>query len=265
MILRTLIDKRLSEGKPLVLIFIDYSAAFDSVSHKFLDQALGEANARPKTRAIFRSIYGSAAAKTRVKSIDGEHVFSETFPVRRGVIQGDITSPLYFIIALEAILRRYDNTPGKGVPFGEARLHTLGYADDAALIDESTSTASNRVSSIAAGSKDAADMEINISKTECMHVKRQQRVATPIQAEAEKVCEHKCNNPGCGWIFGNKHGLKIHKEKWCEWRRYYEVERILDHKCDQLPVGLGKTQFLIKWRGYNHTYNEWVPYENVTK
>ena len=177
MILRTLVEKMLREGKPLVLTFIDYSAAFDSVGHKFLDHALGEAKAKPKTRAIFRSIYGSASAKTRVKGIDGQQVFSETFPVRRGVIQGDITSPIYFIIALECILRSCDNIPGKGVPFGGKCLHTLGYADDAALIDGSNEMASKRVSSIAAGSKDLADMEINITKTESMHVKRQQRVA----------------------------------------------------------------------------------------
>ena len=66
LILRTLVDKMLTEGKPLVLTFIDYSAAFDSVGHKFLDSALGEANnARPKTRVIFRSIYGSASARTK--------------------------------------------------------------------------------------------------------------------------------------------------------------------------------------------------------
>ena len=92
----------------MVLTFIDYSAAFDSVGHKFLDFALGQAKADPKTRAIFRAIYGSATAKTRVKGVDGKKVFSEKFPVRRGVIQGDITSPMYFIIALEAILRIYE-------------------------------------------------------------------------------------------------------------------------------------------------------------
>ena len=58
MILRTAINKRLKEGKSMILTFIDYSAAFDSVGHKFLDEALGEASAKPKTRAIFRSVYG---------------------------------------------------------------------------------------------------------------------------------------------------------------------------------------------------------------
>lgn len=266
LILRTLVDKMLRENKPLVLTFINYSAAFDSVGHKFLDHALGEAAAKPKTRAIFRSIYSSASAKTRVKSTDGQHVYSEAFPVRRGVIQGDITSPMYFIIALEAILRKYDNIPGKGVSFGGTTLHTLGYADDAALIDGGSAMATKRVSNIARGSKEAADMEINISKTECMHVKRQQKVATPDKQAADKVCKHKCSNPGCGWIFGNKLGLRIHQGKRCEWRDFHQIERILilDHRCDELLVGIGKTEFLVKWKGYNHEHNAWVAYENAT-
>ena len=265
MILRTLVEQMLREGKPLVLTFIDYSAAFDSVAHKFLDKALGEAKAKPKTRAMFRAIYGSATAKTKVKDTDGRYVFSAPFPVRRGVIQGDITSPLYFIIALEAILRTYDNTAGKGVNFGGVNLHTLGYADDAALVDGSTTTACERVSKIAIGSAEAADMHINIGKTECMHVKRQQRVEAPGRDEAAKVCNHKCKRPGCGWIFGSKLGLRIHQAKWCQWSNYYEVEKILDHKCDVLPVGLGACKFLIKWKGYDHSHNRWIAYENVTK
>ena len=188
MILRTLIDKILQQDKPLVITFIDYTAAFDSVSHKFLDYALGEATAKPKTRAIFRSIYTSATTKTKVKDTQGKHVYSESFPVRRGVIQGDITSPLYFIIALETILRAHDNIiGGKGVEFGGTNLHTLGYADDAALIDTSTAIASERVTNIAQGSEKDADMCINRMKTECMHVQRQQRVDLPTQAQADEM------------------------------------------------------------------------------
>ena len=115
-----------------------------------------------------------------------------------------------------AMLRRHDISPNKGVDFGGINLHTLGYADDAALIDGSADTASERVSNIARGSKEEADMEINIDKTECMHVKRQQKVAVPEQEDAKKVCKYKCKNPDCGWIFGNKLGLRIHQGKWCQ-------------------------------------------------
>ena len=145
MVLRTLYNKMLQEGKEMAVTFIDYSVAFDSVSHKFIDMTLEEVGAKPRTRALFRAVYGGAAAMAKVKDVDGKFVLSKRFPVRRGVVQGDITSPFYFILALEAVLRRHDVIEGKGVDFGGSRIHTLGYADDAALIDSSVKTATARV------------------------------------------------------------------------------------------------------------------------
>ena len=95
----------IAEGKKLTLTFIDYSVTFDSVSHKFIDQALKQAGGSPKTRSMFRAVYRVAQALTEVTGPDATTVQSATFPVRRGVLQGDITSPIYFIITLEAILR----------------------------------------------------------------------------------------------------------------------------------------------------------------
>ena len=40
MVLRVLCDKMMELGRSLAVVFIDYSAAFDSVSYKFVDKAL---------------------------------------------------------------------------------------------------------------------------------------------------------------------------------------------------------------------------------
>ena len=62
-------------------------------------------------------------------------------------------SPLYFILALELILKDHDTNPDKGVNFGGKTLHTLGYADDAALVDGSINVSTERVTAIAQGSR----------------------------------------------------------------------------------------------------------------
>ena len=85
---------------------------------------------------MFRAVYSSAAAFTTAPGVDGKQVKSEIFQVRRGVVQGDITSPLYFILALDYLFHLHDNVTGKGVTFGDILIHTLGYADDAALADD---------------------------------------------------------------------------------------------------------------------------------
>ena len=131
-ILRTLTQDVLRLGKSLTVNFVDYAAVFDSVSHKFLDEALPKAGASNKMRSMARVIYLSACAFTTVPGADGKKVESEEFPIRRGVLQGDIMSPLFFILALELILRYHDDVQDKAVTFGTTCLHTLGYADDLA-------------------------------------------------------------------------------------------------------------------------------------
>ena len=257
MILRTLYDEMLEQGKDLYVTFIDYSAAFDSVSHKFLDRALKKAGASAKSRALFRAIYKAASATTRVDDVDGKTVTSAPFQVNRGVIQGDITSPLYFILALELILRRHDAVAEKGTEFGGRNLHTLGYADDAALIDTDLHVATTRVTSIATGSKRDADMEISISKTEVMQVREQGRIAPATPAEAAAVCTYTCPHLGCGKVFYNMHGCKCHAGK-CRWQQEYEVDRILAVKGTT-----AQRKYLVRWKGYGPEYDLWLPHNNL--
>ena len=50
---------------------------------------------------MFRAVYNSASAFTTASDTDGKATIrSDVFKIRRGVVQGDITSPLYFILAL---------------------------------------------------------------------------------------------------------------------------------------------------------------------
>ena len=55
----------------------------------------------------------------------------------------------------------------------------LGYADDVAIIEYGNevrvSRVSDRVTAIAQGSKTSADMDVNVSKTKSLHVRRQAR------------------------------------------------------------------------------------------
>ena len=61
-----------------------------------------------------------------VPNADGTYTLSETFPVDRGVVQGDIVSPLCFIIALHRIRQLHDIKGG--VKVGELQLDCLEYA-----------------------------------------------------------------------------------------------------------------------------------------
>ena len=117
LLLRVIYDNVILHKKDCVVTFIDFAGAFDSVSHKFLDKALRKAGASRKSRALFRAIYEAATGTARVLGLDGNNSYSHTFDIDRGVIQGDIMSPIFFIIALDQILREHD-TSGEGIKVG---------------------------------------------------------------------------------------------------------------------------------------------------
>ena len=130
MIFRVLCENMMELGKALAVVFIDYSAAFDSVSHKFVDEALGQAGASPKVRAIYRAICCGCGLHLGPR-VNNKQVRCDPFPINRGVLQGDVTSPLFFIMTLELILRRHAVvTENKGAPLADIFAHLLGYADE---------------------------------------------------------------------------------------------------------------------------------------
>ena len=65
-----------------------------------------------------------------MKGDDGLFKCSKTFNIERGVIQGDIISPIFFIIVLDQLVQTYDKG-GQGISVGHIKhLRVLGYVDD---------------------------------------------------------------------------------------------------------------------------------------
>ena len=211
LLLRVLYNQMISEDKLLYVTFIDYQAAFDSVSHKFLDVSLKKAGATRKTRAMFRAIYSAAEGTARVRGLQGNQVYSTSFKVRRGVIQGDIISPIFFILAMEQLFRTHDADPVGSTVGNYLHVGVLGYADDAALVSHSIDRLSQRLSSISRGSRADADMLIHTDKTKTMHVCRQEKQAPP-QVDDIKQTEagYKNECSFCGRKFKTNRGLNIH-------------------------------------------------------
>ena len=82
------------------------------------------------------------------------------------LVQGDVTSPLFFILALELLLRHHDNECGKGVALADTLIHTLVYADNLTVLEpgdvEGLQCLSRRLSKISATSREDADMSISL-------------------------------------------------------------------------------------------------------
>ena len=158
LLLRLLMDAVLRAGKQAVVTFIDYRAAFDTISHRFLDESLAAAGVQPKIRRIVKAIYTEATGMVRLRLPSGETLCSEPFLVRRGVIQGDIFSPQCFTLGLDRISRLHD-IAGQGIggsSLCDVTASKLEYADDVGLLDWTAAEASERVTALASGPRATA-------------------------------------------------------------------------------------------------------------
>ena len=143
---------------------------------------------------------------------------SELFDSARGVLQGDIFSPVAFIAGLDQIFRMHDlQNPGVAVVVGDSAtiLSKFEYADNAALVDVDAATATARVTALAAGSITDAQMVISQAKSNVMHIHRKTHVISTTEAEVEALkLAHKCD--ACSPTLPTQRGLKIHAARWCD-------------------------------------------------
>ena len=199
-----------------MVTFIDYRAAFDTISHRFLDESLAAAGVQPKIRRIVKDIYSEATGMVRLRLPSGETLCSEPFPVRRGVIQGDIFSPQCFTLGLDRIFRLHD-IAGQGIggpSLGDMMATKLEYADDVGLLNWTANEASERVSALASGSRTSASMEMSAPKSKGMHLHVRKRLPVSMEVGVKALdLPHSC--PECESTFPTTRGLAVHRARWC--------------------------------------------------
>jgi exonuclease III/uncharacterized C2H2 Zn-finger protein len=254
-ILARLIDQVINAEKSCVVTFIDFSAAFDTVSHFFLDQALEESNCGPKCRAIFREIYRKASARVKLRSASGETLLSDPLDVRRGVVQGDIFSPLCFILALSVIMKKH-LPPGGIESVGGALgalLDSLEYADDAALLDVTPEDASTRVTALAEGAWQDACMKIAVDKSKAMFPRARVKL-DGVTDEEYAAAEFGFTCSFCDRGFPTRDGVRSHQELgWCGFKERAEAkEEEQEYAVDEIVDARGDPAhrwFQVKWEG----------------
>ena len=129
--LRQVQEKRCRYGKALVVIFVDFAAAFDSVHRESLWNCLVAAGIPHKIVSLLKSIYSGA-----LSCVKAEGELSPQFAVKTGVRQGCILSPSLFNIVIEWVTRKA--RPDTGVQIGiDFWLWYLAYADDLAICADS--------------------------------------------------------------------------------------------------------------------------------
>ena len=102
----TILDNAMQCHLPLSMTFIDLKKAFGSVSHHYIDDILEHiflpCEFRSYTTCLYSELTGFIATKEWK---------TNTFPIRRGVFQGDTLSPLIFLVASNPIIKVTQSRP----------------------------------------------------------------------------------------------------------------------------------------------------------
>jgi hypothetical protein len=158
--LRQVQERRIKYGKGLITVFIDFSAAFDSIHRESLWKALAVQGLPVKIINILRSLYDGAKSYVRV---DGQ--LSDPFMVSTGVRQGCVISPKLFNVIINWIASR---ALSQGVRVGQDYwIRYLAYADDMAIFAESEAEAQAALDQFDRAAS-RLGLVINVQKTKVM-------------------------------------------------------------------------------------------------
>lgn len=205
--LRQLQEKAIEQHRPLYIVFVDFTKAFDTVDRSTLWKVLKIYGCPEQLIQIIRNFHLDMKAQV---SIGGEP--SEEFSVNHGVKQGCVLAPTLFSLYLTAVLdtmgQEQDSgvllrtrTDGKLFNLARLRSHTktrktcireLLYADDSALVADNPEAMQEIVDRFACAA-DTFGLKINISKTELLYQPPPGSATEPpdirVHGEALKVTE----------------------------------------------------------------------------
>lgn len=118
--------KSIEEGDTTTAVFLDYSKAFDCISHDLLLKKLKNMGVRGTAGEWFKSYLTNRSQAVEVKSLKSD-VFVETISkqaiIKSGVPQGSVLGPVLYIIFTSDLPR-----------YLEDYCNTIMYADDTALL-----------------------------------------------------------------------------------------------------------------------------------
>ena len=174
------------EKNPGIILLVDFSRAFDSISHSYIYETFSFLNFGNNFINIIRTMLTKRCCNLMV---DG--YLTSSFKIERGVPQGDTASPYIFIIVLEILLLRLKNDPGilklNILPHdnpednNDVNIDPLAvFADDMTILMKETEDNLIRVRDIFKDFAKVSGLEINEDKTVIIRIGTRLDDLTPI-------------------------------------------------------------------------------------
>ena len=163
---------------PLVLCFVDFEKAFDSISRNVLKKIMRHYGIPEKIVNIMMDMHSGTFCKVMV---DGS--FTDAFEVKSGVLQGGILSPLMFILVVDYVMRKVLQGMNYGIQWkGDQRLSDLEFADDIVLMAQTIAEMQEMIDKLVAEGKKVG-LVINRRKTVIMKIQSDDQMNCIIDGE----------------------------------------------------------------------------------
>ena len=159
-VMRTLIEKCNEYKIGIVLIFIDFEKAFDSVETWSILDSLDECRVDSRYSNVIRNVYEKATSCVKL------HENTSKFKIGRGVRQGDTISPKLFTATLESVFKKLDWSE-MGINMNGKHLSHLRFADDIVLVAADQAQAQNMIRQLNEESVKVG-LKMNLTKTKFM-------------------------------------------------------------------------------------------------
>ena len=157
----------LQEGRVAYLSLYDLEKAFNSIEHPILLRSLFQAGVKGKSWRLIKACYCNLSAVVKPGRFSSQ---SSPFPISRGVQQGSVTSPTFFLMVMDQLLHQLLEEKA-GVSICNLFLGGAAHADDVRAI-ASSSTDAEIQGKIIADFSSCNGLTLNCSKTEVVKISR---------------------------------------------------------------------------------------------
>ena len=160
-ILRRIIEESVEQQRAVIVNFVDFEKAFDSVFRESLWGILGEYGIICMIKVLYEGFRCSVIH-------DGK--LSPFFAVETGVKQGCLLSGILFLLVVDWIMKRTTESRETGIEWVNGEfLEDIDYADDLALVSEDVDDLQEKTTRLSRKAR-GMGLKISVKKTEIMRV-----------------------------------------------------------------------------------------------